>query len=69
MSRLDEIKREYEKLANLPAESDGNAKRRRGFDFERLLNSLFLYEELEPRTGYRPSGEQIDGSIYLDGRI
>ncbi|EMN1928149.1 hypothetical protein RVV18_002553 [Burkholderia ambifaria] len=69
MSRLDAIRKEYEGLANLQADADGNAKRRRGFDFERLLNKLFVYEDLEPRTGYRPSGEQIDGSIYLDGRV
>ncbi|CAM4432155.1 restriction endonuclease [Stenotrophomonas pavanii] len=69
MSNLDEIRREYEGLANLQAEADGNAKRRRGFDFERLLNKLFVYEELEPRTSYRSPGEQIDGSIYLDGRV
>lgn len=69
MSRLDEIRTEYEGLASLPADADGNTKRRRGFAFERFLNRLFMYEDLEPRTGYRPSGEQIDGSIYLDGRI
>ncbi|AJX96493.1 TOPRIM nucleotidyl transferase/hydrolase domain-containing protein [Burkholderia pseudomallei] len=69
MNNLDDIRKEYEELASLPADADGNAKRRRGFAFERLLNKLFLLDELEPRTGYRPSGEQIDGSIYLDGRI
>lgn len=69
MSSLDDIRKEYEKLANLPSDADGNAKRRRGFDFERLLNRLFVLEKLEPRTGFRPAGEQIDGSFYLDGRI
>lgn len=63
------IKEEYEKLINLGANADGAEKRRRGFDFERLLNKLFNHEQLEPRTGYRPLGEQIDGSFYLDGRI
>ncbi|MUZ65681.1 restriction endonuclease [Agrobacterium vitis] len=69
MSNLDEIRKEYEELANLPLDSDGAAKRRRGFAFERLLNKLFKMDELEPRAGYRPEGEQIDGSIYLDGRV
>src|SRR4051812_15027132 len=45
------------------------AKQRRGYDFERLLNALFLIERLDPRTSFKPDGEQIDGSIYLDGRI
>jgi hypothetical protein len=69
MTKLDDIRREYEALVNLPADAGGNAKRQRGFKFERLLNELFVYENLEPRTGYRPSGEQIDGSIYFDGRV
>ncbi|MDO3679733.1 TOPRIM nucleotidyl transferase/hydrolase domain-containing protein [Paenibacillus ehimensis] len=65
---IGDIIEEYEKLLNLAADADAAAKRRRGFDFERMLNKLFTLEQLEPRTGYRPSGEQIDGSIYLDGR-
>lgn len=69
MNSFDEIKREYEELSSLPLDSDGAAKRRRGFAFERLLINLFMLDELEPRAGYRPAGEQIDGSIYLDGRI
>ncbi len=66
---MDEIRRDYEALKNLLPDSDGAAKRRRGFAFERLLNALFSYDCLDPRAGYRPAGEQIDGSIYLDGRV
>jgi len=69
MKSFDEIKKEYEELSDLPIDSDGAAKRKRGFAFERLLNKLFILDDLEPRAGYRPAGEQIDGSIYLDGRI
>lgn len=69
MSSLDEIKREYEELASLSPDSDGPEKRRRGFAFEKLLNKLFLFDALEPRAGYRPEGEQIDGSLFLDGRV
>lgn len=69
MSSLDEIRSEYKELANLPADADGYAKRQRGHAFERLLNKLFLFDDLEPRTGYRPAGEQIDGSLYFDGRM
>jgi transcriptional regulator with XRE-family HTH domain len=68
-TRMDEIKKEYEGLASLPADSDAAAKRRRGFAFERLLNNLFSVDGLEPRAGYRPDGEQVDGSLYLDGRV
>jgi hypothetical protein len=69
MTSLDDIKEEYERLSDLPPDADAAAKRRRGFDFERLLHKLFVFEQLEPRTGYRPAGEQIDGSIYLEGRV
>ncbi|BAH74958.1 TOPRIM nucleotidyl transferase/hydrolase domain-containing protein [Solidesulfovibrio magneticus] len=69
MSSLEDIRKEYEELASLPSDADGNAKRKRGFAFERLLNKLFALNGLEPRTGFRPAGEQIDGSLYLDGRI
>lgn len=69
MSDLQIIKEEYQDLSSLPLDSDAASKRRRSFAFERLLNKLFTLEDLEPRAGYRPAGEQIYGSIYLDGRI
>jgi hypothetical protein len=69
MTSLQDVKRDYEDLANLAPDADAMAKRSRGFAFERLLNKLFTLDHLEPRASYRPSGEQIDGSIYLDGRV
>ncbi|MEC0107366.1 hypothetical protein P4H27_10500 [Paenibacillus taichungensis] len=68
-TELISIREEYEELIGLDSNATGVDKRRRGFAFERLLYKLFSFEQLEPRTGYRPLGEQIDGSIYLDGRI
>jgi len=69
MTGIGEIKQEYRRLGRLPPDADRVAKQRRGYDFERLLNALFLVERLDPRTSFKPDGEQIDGSIYLDGRI
>jgi hypothetical protein len=66
---LDQIRRDYEELTRLSRASDSSAKQARGFAFERLLIQLFALDEMEPRAGYRPVGEQIDGSIYLDGRV
>lgn len=66
---FDQVEHDYRKLLDLPPDADGAAKRRRGYAFEDLLNKLFSLDELEPRSGYKPSGEQIDGSIYLDGRV
>ena len=69
MTGMDDIKAEFGRLSSLGPEADAVEKRRRGFAFERLLNGLFALEGLDPRTGYRPEGEQIDGSVYLDGRV
>lgn len=69
MTTIEEIRLDYNRLSELPASSDATTKRKRGYEFEKLLNSLFALDELDPRTGYRPSGEQIDGSIYFDGRV
>ena len=69
MNDLDEIQKDYQELVDLPLAADAAEKRRRGYAFERLLNKLFSFDKLEPRSGYRPEGEQIDGSIYLDGRV
>lgn len=69
MANSEEVHREYTDLIGLPPDSDAAAKRSRGYAFERLLKKLFLIDDLDPRTGYKPAGEQIDGSIYLDGRV
>jgi Restriction endonuclease len=69
MKSLDEIKEEYGRLSRLPPDADRVAKQRRGYAFERLLYGLFRFEHLEPRTSFKPEGEQVDGSIYLDGRV
>jgi len=69
MSGFGDIRKDYESLVKLPPDADGEAKRRRGYAFERLLNKLFSFEELEPRSSYQLAGEQIDGSIYFDGRF
>ncbi len=41
--------------------------RRRGFEFETFLNSLFAAFALSPRTPFRLVGEQIDGSLQFEG--
>lgn len=39
----------------------------RGFAFEKFLNELFGVFQLNPRSSFRLTGEQIDGSLELDG--
>lgn len=48
------------KIQKLPSQE-------KGFAFERFLNELFEVFELNPRNSFRLVGEQIDGSLELDG--
>jgi hypothetical protein len=54
-------------LAELRALS-GMTAQVRGRRFERWLNGLLRYDSLDPRSSYRPEGEEIDGSFVIDGR-
>lgn len=40
---------------------------KRGFAFEKFLNSLFVLFDLEPKESFRIVGEQIDGAFTFDG--
>lgn len=40
----------------------------RGFELEKLIYSILEIENLEPRSGYKPEGEQIDGSFFWNGQ-
>ncbi len=56
-------------LENPPEDADQAWYRRRGKEFERIICALLEEEELQPRTSYRPQGEEIDGSFSLDSRF
>lgn len=66
---MENFKDEYVRLAALPEDAHRTEKQRRGFAFERILKDLLAKDQLEPRAGYKPAGEQIDGSFFLDGSI
>lgn len=59
-----EIKKKFQELL------DGKKfyPQKRGFEFEKLIYSVLQNEELEPRSGYKPEGEQIDGSFFWNGQ-
>lgn len=40
---------------------------KRGFAFEKFLNSLFALLDLEPKESFKIVGEQIDGAFTFDG--
>lgn len=41
----------------------------RGRDFEKVIVSCLASEGLEPRSSFKPAGEEIDGSFELGGRV
>ena len=41
----------------------------RGFEFEKFLKDLFECHQLAPRSSFRLTGEQIDGSFELNGDV
>jgi hypothetical protein len=58
----------YANLSALPAKSTNGEKRRRGKEFESVLRGMFAEAAMEPRTAFRPKGEEIDGSFLHQGR-
>jgi restriction endonuclease len=44
-------------------------RQRRGLDFQTLLRDLFALHDLEPRGSFARAGDQVDGSISLDGKF
>lgn len=54
-----------EEFLALCAEEDAN---KRGLALEPLLRRLFALYDLEPHGSYAQPGEQVDGSIVVDGR-
>ena len=59
----EEIKRAYNRLLG-----EQISPQRRGYEFETLINSLLSLENLEPKSSYKPLGEQIDGSFFWQGQ-
>lgn len=60
---MTELRDEFEGLARQ------DNPQNRGLKFERFLRRLFAAHDLNPRGGFASSGEQIDGSIELDGTL
>jgi hypothetical protein len=71
LTRIDamdanQLRSELERLRR----SDGGdmSRQERGRGYERWLYALLDAAGLDPRSSYRPVGEEIDGSFVLDGR-
>jgi hypothetical protein len=51
-----------------PADAPKNWPQQRGRAFEKIIKRLLGEAGLEPRSSFRPSGEEIDGSFVLGDR-
>lgn len=60
---------EFNKLAELPDDSEPKHKRKRGRDLEVFFKSWLHKENLDPKIRIKNSGEEIDGSFVLNNRV
>lgn len=51
-----------------PAGATASWYQRRGQAFERIIHAVLTRDGLQPRTRYRPAGEEVDGSFVLHHR-
>lgn len=64
----DTWREEFFAAEALPLAASSRQKAQRGREFEAILFAMFDEADLQPRLSFRPSGEEVDGSIWLDGR-
>lgn len=60
-AELDNLKQEFYVLLN------SEDSQTRGFMLEKLMNRLFLLNDLDPKSSFKITGQQIDGAFSLDG--
>jgi len=58
--KLDELKLEFYSIS-----SNSNSQQK-GFQFEKFLNKLFNFFDLDPKSAFKVTGEQIDGAFTFD---
>lgn len=58
--KLDELKFEFYTI------SSNTNSQEKGFQFEKFLNKLFLFFDLDPKSAFKVTGEQIDGAFTFD---
>lgn len=61
--KLEELKQHFFSIA-----SNIDNPQKRGFDFEKLLNELFAFFDLDPKKSFKIVAEQIDGAFTFDNQ-
>jgi hypothetical protein len=69
LQMLSDFKQKFEALKTPSADADRSWYQKRGKEFEKVISDLLQSEGLEPRTSYRPSGEELDGSFVMGGKF
>jgi hypothetical protein len=59
----------FRRLDRVPAPASSSWHQRRGYGLERLVAEALAWEGLQPRSPFVVDGEQIDGSLVLDGHV
>lgn len=59
-NKLQELKNKFFEIAI------NSNPQQRGFQFEKLLNDLFQLFDLDPKSSFKITGEQIDGAFTFD---
>ena len=60
-TELEHLKLEFYELV-----ASQNSQQR-GFKLEKLMNQLFILNDLDPKSSFKITGQQIDGAFTLDG--
>ena len=67
LSQTEDYKRKLNKFKELFEQlvKEENAQKR-GYEFEKFLNDLFIFFDLSPKASFKIVGEQIDGAFTFD---
>lgn len=60
--RLEDLKARFLSIAT------NENHHERGYDLEKLLNDLFILFDLDPKSSFKITGEQIDGAFTFDNQ-
>lgn len=58
---LEDIRQKFLALSN-----DESNPQNRGYELEKMMNDLFELEDLNPKSSFKTTGEQIDGAFVLE---
>jgi hypothetical protein len=68
MAESNDWRAEFDAVVNLDATASATDKAARGRQLEKIFYAMFDEAGLRPRSSYRPTGEEVDGSFRISGR-